>query len=53
MTDHYKKVHVRVWKDGACVFPKDDLPDKFEFTRIVEAFESAFGDLKYEPCEKD
>lgn len=53
MTDHYKKVQVRIWKDSACVFPKDELPDKFEFARIVQAIETAFGDLKHDPREND
>lgn len=49
MTDHYKKVHVRVWRETACVYPKEELVDKYEFARIVGAIESAFGDLDHDP----
>lgn len=49
LTDHYKKVHVRVWRETACIFPKEKLVDTYEFARIVRSIESAFGDLEHEP----
>jgi hypothetical protein len=49
VTDHYKKVKVKVWADSACIFPKEEQPDTFEFARIVRAIEDAFGELEHDP----
>jgi len=53
LTDHYKKVHVRVWANTACVFPKEELPDRYEFARIVKAIEASFGELDHYIPERD
>jgi hypothetical protein len=42
VTDHYKKVAVKVWKDSANIYPKEELVDTYEFSRIVHAIEDAF-----------
>jgi len=47
LTDHYKKVKIRVWEHSANIYPRNELPDKYEFTRILKAIETAFGDLEH------
>jgi len=52
MTDHYKKVKVRAWKNDVRVYPQEEPPDRYELSRIVQALESAFGaELTHEPLE--
>lgn len=42
VTDHYKKVAVKVWRDSANIYPKEELVDTYEFSRIVHSIENAF-----------
>jgi len=42
VTDHYKKVAVKVWKESANLYPKENSVDTFEFSRILHAIEDAF-----------
>jgi len=42
VTDHYKRVKVKTWNDRVCIFPREELPDRFEFSRIVHTIENAF-----------
>lgn len=43
MTDHYKEVRVKVWRETARIYPDAEPPDRWEFSRIVHAIEDAFG----------
>jgi len=43
VTDHYKKIHVKVWQDRANLYPKEELVDTYEVSRIIHAIENAFG----------
>jgi len=43
LTDHYKKIHLRIWREQVCVFPKEEQPDRYELSRLMNAVESAFG----------
>ena len=48
VTDHYKKVAVKVWRDSANLFPKEDYVDTYEISRIIHAIENAFeSDLEH------
>ncbi len=50
VTDHYKRVRVKTWNDSVRIFPDDELPDTYEFVRIVNSIEDAFGcELRYDP----
>ncbi len=50
VTDHYKRVRVKTWNDSVRIFPDDELPDTYEFVRIVHAIEDAFGcELRHAP----
>lgn len=52
VTDHYKRVKVKTWNDKIRVFPDEQLPDTYEFVRIIHAIEAAFGaDLEHDPIE--
>ena len=42
VTDHYKRVAVKVWMDSANIYPKEELVDTYEMSRIVHAIEDAF-----------
>jgi len=42
VTDHYKKVAVKVWRDTANLYPKEELVDTYEVSRIVHAIEEGF-----------
>lgn len=54
VTDHYKKVKSKIWNDSVRIYPREDMPDTYEFTRIVHAIEDAFGaELEHAPVEED
>ena len=42
ITDHAKKLHVKVWQNRANVYPKEERIDTYEFSRVVHAIEDAF-----------
>ena len=42
MTDHYKRIVVKVWKETANIYPKEKQTDHYELARIVHAIEDAF-----------
>jgi hypothetical protein len=50
-TDHYKTVKVRIWRKACNVYPIEDVPDTYEFSRILGAVETAFGELA--PVDED
>lgn len=43
VTDHYKRMNVKVWEDKTRFYPNENHIDKYEFTRVVNAVETAFG----------
>lgn len=50
VTDHYKRVAVKVWNDTAAIYPKEELVDTFEVSRIIHAIEEGFGaELRHDP----
>jgi len=52
MTDHYKKIHVKVWNDSVSVFQKENKPDSYELSRILHAIEEAFnGEIQHISCD--
>lgn len=54
VTDHYKKVKVKIWNDTVCIFPDEELPDTYEFTRTVQAIETALGaDVEHDPVDRE
>jgi len=42
VTDHYKKVAVKVWNNNANLYPKEKTVDTYELSRILHAIENAF-----------
>jgi len=54
VTDHYKRVEVKSWNDTLRMFPREELPDTYEFARILHAIEEAFGaGLEHDPIERE
>jgi hypothetical protein len=54
VTDHYKRVRVKTWNDSVRIYPDEELPDTFEFVRIIKAIEDAFGvELEHDPQDGD
>lgn len=52
LTDHYKDVRIKIWRETARIYPQDEEPDKWEMTRIVKSIEEAFGaEMKHTPEE--
>jgi hypothetical protein len=49
LTDHAKRVKIRVWNDTVRIYPREEPPDTWEFSRIVQAVETAFGELQHAP----
>jgi hypothetical protein len=50
-TDHYKTVKLKIWRETCNVYPIEDPPDTYEFSRLLEAVETAFGELA--PVDED
>lgn len=42
VTDHYKKIAVKVWRESANLYPKKEHVDTYEVSRILHAIEDAF-----------
>lgn len=54
LTNHVKRVKVKVWSGSARIYPNDDIPDTYEFARIVHAIEDAFdAELVHAPEDRD
>jgi len=48
VTDHCKRVAVKVWPRTANIYPKEDLVDTYEFSRILHSIEDGFnGELEH------
>lgn len=43
LTDHCKDCVVKVWEHQVCIFPKEELLDTYELSRVIHAIEDAFG----------
>lgn len=52
VTDHYKKISVKVWNDSVRIYPGKEPPDTYEFTRIVKSIAATFGPLKHDPIDQ-
>ena len=53
MTDHYKGITVKVWRDSANFYPQGNQLDMYEFSRLVHSVEEAFGsDLLHDSTEE-
>lgn len=54
VTDHYKRVKVKAFDDTIRIFPREQLPDTYEFSRIIHAIEDAFGsEIEHDPLQTD
>lgn len=54
VTDHYKKVAVKVWNDTANLYPKENTVDTYEVSRILHAIEDAFkSELEHKESTDD
>jgi len=42
VTDHAKKLAVKVWTDSANIYPKEERIDTYEFSRVLHAIEDGF-----------
>lgn len=52
MTDHYKKLSIKIWREDLRIYPHEDPPDKYELSRILHAIEDALSNnLTHDPIE--
>lgn len=50
VTDHYKRLSVKIWREKCRIYPHENRVDTYELTRIVHAIEAALGaELEHSP----